>query len=166
MAAAAATEQIRKRVCAAFSGGRARFLASIVPKGAVLFMELSAAHLRYLLAIYQTSHTQRDVSSRTIAERLGVTRPSVARALGQLMDRGMIVKAHYGKIYLTDRGIFVARRVQQQLDCVLEHFPPLALELTADEKHRAALALAAALPERLFTGEYERLFGPDDALTG
>ncbi|HIV44215.1 MAG TPA: helix-turn-helix domain-containing protein [Candidatus Faecalibacterium avium] len=129
-------------------------------------MELSAAHLRYLLAIYQTAHTQRDVSSRTIAERLGVTRPSVARALGQLMDRGMIVKAHYGKIYLTDRGIFVARRVQQQLDCVLEHFPPLALELTADEKHRAALALAAALPERLFTGEYERLFGPDDALTG
>ena len=158
MAAAAATEQIRKRACAAFSGGHTRFLASIVPKGAVLFMELSAAHLRYLLAIYQTAHTQRDVSSRTIAERLGVTRPSVARALGQLMDRGMIVK--------TDRGIFVARRVQQQLDCVLEHFPPLALELTADEKHRAALALAAALPERLFTGEYERLFGPDDALTG
>ena len=67
-------------------------------------MELSAAHLRYLLAIYQTAHTQRDVSSRTIAERLGVTRPSVARALGQLMDRGMIVKAHYGKIYLTDRA--------------------------------------------------------------
>ena len=56
--------------------------------------------------------------------------------------------------------------MQQQLDCVLEHFPPLALELTADEKHRAALALAAALPERLFTGEYERLFGSDDALTG
>ena len=77
-------------------------------------MELSAAHLRYLLAIYETAATQRDICSRTIAERLGVTRPSVARALDQLMDRGMIVKAHYGKVYLTDRGVFVARRGQQQ----------------------------------------------------
>ena len=76
-------------------------------------MELSAAHLRYLLAIYEAAATQRDISSRTIAERLGVTRPSVARALGQLMERGMIVKAHYGKIYLTDRGVFVARRGQR-----------------------------------------------------
>ncbi len=124
-------------------------------------MELTAAHLRYLLAIYETAQTQRDVSSRSIAERLGVTRPSVARALGQLMERGMIVKAHYGKIYLTDRGIFVARRVRQQLDCVLAHFPPLELDapLTGDEKYHAALALTAALPERLFGGEYERLFG-------
>ena len=88
-------------------------------------MELSAAHLRYLLAIYETAATQRDICSRTIAERLGVTRPSVARALDQLMDRGMIVKAHYGKVYLTDRGVFVARRVQQQVQRVLEHFPPV-----------------------------------------
>ena len=114
-------------------------------------MELSAAHLRYLLAIYEAAATQRDISSRTIAERLGVTRPSVARALGQLMERGMIVKAHYGKIYLTDRGVFVARRVQRQVECVLEHFPPVP----------PGTALTAALPERAFTGEYQRLFGPD-----
>lgn len=127
-------------------------------------MELSPAHLRYLLAIYEAARTQRDISSRTIAERLGVTRPSVARALGQLMERGMIVKAHYGKIYLTDRGSFVARRVQQQLDSVLENFPPLALDaalLTDQEKRQAALALAAALPERLYTGAYQNLL--DDA---
>lgn len=127
-------------------------------------MELSPAHLRYLLAIYEAARTQRDISSRTIAERLGVTRPSVARALGQLMERGMIVKAHYGKIYLTDRGSFVARRVQQQLDSVLENFPPLALDaapLTDQEKCQAALALAAALPERLYSGAYQNLL--DDA---
>lgn len=127
-------------------------------------MELSPAHLRYLLAIYEAARTQRDISSRTIAERLGVTRPSVARALGQLMERGMIVKAHYGKIYLTDRGSFVARRIQQQLDSVQENFPPLALDaapLTDQEKRQAALALAAALPERLYTGAYQNLL--DDA---
>ncbi len=124
-------------------------------------MELTAAHLRYLLAIYEIAQTQQDVSSRSIAERLGVTKPSVARVLNLLMERGMIVKAHYGKIYLTDRGIFVARKVRRQLDCVLEHFPPLQLdvEMTEGERYSAALALTSALPERAFAGEYERLFG-------
>ena len=128
-------------------------------------MELTAAHLRYLLAIYETARTQLDVSSRTIAERLGVTRPSVARALGQLAERGMIVKAHYGKIYLTDRGVFVARRVARQIECVTAHFPPRDLDppLTAEERRHAALALTAALPERAFTGAYERLIGGEDA---
>ena len=71
-------------------------------------MELTAAHLRYLLAIYEVSQTHLDICSRSIAEKLNVTKPSVVRIMNLLMDRGMIVKEHYGKIYLTDRGIFVA----------------------------------------------------------
>ena len=81
-------------------------------------MELTAAHLRYLLAIYEVSQTHLDICSRSIAEKLNVTKPSVVRIMNLLMDRGMIVKEHYGKIYLTDRA---------------------------------------------FTGEYDRLFGPDES---
>ena len=116
-------------------------------------MELTSAHLRYLLAIYEVSQTHLDISSRSIAEKLGVTKPSVVRIMNLLMERGMIVKEHYGKIYLTDRGIFVAKEVNAQLKEVLEHFPPVSIELTS------------ALPERAFTGEYDRLFGeyePDE----
>lgn len=120
-------------------------------------MELTAAHLRYLLAIYEVSRTHLDVSSRSIAERLGVTKPSVVRVLNLLMDRRMIVKAHYGKIYLTDRGIYVARQVQRQLETILQNFPPLGIEMTDAERRAAALAMAAALPERAFTGAYERM---------
>ncbi len=76
-------------------------------------MQLTAAHLRYLLAIYEVSRTHLDISSRSIAEKLGVTKPSVVRILNLLMEQGMIVKEYYGKIYLTDRGIWVAKRVQQ-----------------------------------------------------
>ena len=79
-------------------------------------MQLTAAHLRYLLAIYEVSRTHLDISSRSIAEKLGVTKPSVARILNLLMEQGMIVKEYYGKIYLTDHGIRVAKRVQQELD--------------------------------------------------
>ena len=67
-------------------------------------MELTPAHLRYLLAIYEVSQTHLDISSRSIAEKLGVTKPSVVRVLNLLMERGMIVKEYYGKIYLTDRA--------------------------------------------------------------
>ena len=48
-------------------------------------MELTSAHLRYLLAIYEVSRTHLDISSRSIAEKLGVTKPSVVRILNLLM---------------------------------------------------------------------------------
>ena len=122
-------------------------------------MELTAAHLRYLLAIYEVSQTHLDISSRSIAEKLGVTKPSVVRIMNLLMERGMIVKEHYGKIYMTDRGIWVAKQVDQELQNILAHFPPVSAPLTEEERYNAALAMTSALPDRLFTGEYERLFG-------
>ena len=118
-------------------------------------MQLTAAHLRYLLAIYEVSRTHLDISSRSIAEKLGVTKPSVVRILNLLMEQGM--KEYYGKIYLTDRGIWVAKRVQQELDAILAHFPPVSGELTDEEQWNAALAMTSALPQRLFTADYERM---------
>ena len=122
-------------------------------------MELTPAHLRYLLAIYEVSQTHLDISSRSIAEKLGVTKPSVVRVMNLLMERGMIVKEYYGKIYL----IFVAREVKKQLDEVLAHFPPVEEALTDEERFTAALALTAALPERVFTGRYDQLMGAEEA---
>ena len=122
-------------------------------------MELTSAHLRYLLAIYEVSQTHLDISSRSIAEKLGVTKPSVVRIMNLLMERGMIVKEHYGKIYLTDRGIWVAKQVDRELKAILEHFPPVSAPLSSEERVSAALAMTSALPDRLFTGEYDRLYG-------
>jgi DtxR family Mn-dependent transcriptional regulator len=122
-------------------------------------MELTSAHLRYLLAIYEVSQTHLDISSRSIAEKLGVTKPSVVRIMNLLMERGMIVKEHYGKIYMTDRGIWVAKQVDRELKAILEHFPPVSAPLSSEERFSAALAMTSALPDRLFTGEYDRLFG-------
>ena len=79
-------------------------------------MELTPAHRRYLLAIYEVAQTHLDISSRSIAEKLGVTKPSVVRVLNLLMER-----------------------------------------------FTAALALTAALPERVFTGRYDQLMGAEEA---
>ena len=109
-------------------------------------MELTSAHLRYLLAIYEVSQTHLDISSRSIAEKLGVTKPSVVRIMNLLM---------------TDRGIWVAKQVDRELKTILTHFPPVGEPLSEEERFTAALAMTSALPERIFTGEYERLFGSD-----
>lgn len=132
-------------------------------KRRVTGMQLTAAHLRYLLAIYEVSRTHLDISSRSIAEKLGVTKPSVVRILNLLMEQGMIVKEYYGKIYLTDRGIWVAKRVQQELDAILAHFPPVSGKLTDEEQWNAALAMTSALPQRLFTADYERMVEEEEA---
>ena len=47
--------------------------------------------------------------------------------------------------------------MQQELDAILAHFPPVSGELTDEEKWSAALAMTSALPRRLFTADYERM---------
>ena len=117
----------------------------------------------YLEAMLMMQERFGYIRSIDIANELNVTKPSVVRIMNLLMDRGMIVKEHYGKIYLTDRGIFVAKAVRAQLETVLTHFPPVRIDMTEEERYNAALALTSALPERAFTGEYDRLFGPDES---
>ena len=47
--------------------------------------------------------------------------------------------------------------MQQELDAILAHFPPVSGELTDEEQWNAALAMTSALPQRLFTADYERM---------
>ena len=113
----------------------------------------------YLETILMFCEQHGSARSVDIAAHLGVTKPSVVRIMNLLMERGMIVKEHYGKIYMTDRGIWVAKQVDRQLKTILTHFPPVGEPLSEEERFAAALAMTSALPERIFTGEYERLFG-------
>ena len=46
---------------------------------------------------------------------------------------------------------------------MLAHFPPVEEALTDEERFTAALALTAALPERVFTGRYDQLMGAEEA---
>ena len=65
---------------------------------------LSETHLRYLLTIYHLGQTVPDVSVIQIAQTLNVSKPYVNNMLNNLMDKGLLVKERYGKIYLTDTG--------------------------------------------------------------
>ena len=111
-------------------------------------MELSSAHLRYLLAIGQLSQGTGAVSSAQVARALQVSRPSVTRMLAILAEKDLVTKERYGKIALTERGAVLARRQEDYVRSLVRQIPALGLDLTDQEAEEAALALAAVLPPR------------------
>jgi transcription repressor len=74
------------------------------------------------------------------------------------MRDGMVVKRHYGKIYLTDRGAFTVNYYRRLLDATLAAMPEYPFPVSADERRNAALALIAALPDRDYREHFGALF--------
>lgn len=66
--------------------------------------EIREAGEDYLEAILQLEGENGRVRSVDIANRLGVSRPSVNKAMGNLREAGMITQELYGDIFLTDTG--------------------------------------------------------------
>ena len=93
-------------------------------------MELSQAHLRYLLAIGELSQGKAAVSSTQVARVLQVSRPSVTRMLAVLAEKDLVTKERYGKITLTETGAALAHQL-----------------LDREETAAVAGALASVLPE-------------------
>ena len=89
-------------------------------------MELSSAHLRYLLAIGQLSQGTGAVSSAQVARALQVSRPSVTRMLAILAEKDLVTKERYGKINLTETGAALARQLQAGLQDLERRLPAWA----------------------------------------
>ncbi len=117
-------------------------------------MELSSTHLRYLMAIYDLSLQKQTISSVEVAKALGVKKPSVNKMLENLREKGLVEKARYGKIALTEEGSSIASRYQTQMTRISNHFPEMGLELTREETLMAASALITALPQRYWNAEW------------
>ena len=108
-------------------------------------MELSQAHLRYLLAIGELSQGKAAVSSTQVARVLQVSRPSVTRMLAVLAEKDLVTKERYGKITLTETGAALAHQLQAGLRDL--ELPALGLDLDREETAAVAGALASVLPE-------------------
>ena len=101
-------------------------------------MELSQAHLRYLLAIGELSQGKAAVSSTQVARVLQVSRPSVTRMLAVLAEKDLVTKERYGKITLTETGAALAHQLQAGLRDLERRLPALGLDL--DREETAAVA--------------------------
>ena len=112
--------------------------------------QLSEVHLRYLLTIYEISAEKPEVLSVNMAERLKVTKPTVSSMLEALMDKHLLVKKRYGKVYLTDEGYLLAKRISDNTEYLIGLLSENDVHLDHDELRRAAAAAALTLPDKEF----------------
>jgi Mn-dependent DtxR family transcriptional regulator len=81
-----------------------------------------------------------------IAERLGVSKPSVSKAMNYLKDKGLVNKEAYGTITLTKKGKELSEQIYNNHKLValfLKH----SLQLTAEEADENACRMEHVLTE-------------------
>lgn len=72
----------------------------------------------YLKTIYEIDDAGSRARVKAIAERLGVTMPSVSGAVENLQKRGLVQHSPYGDVKLTTKGRRVAREVKDRNDTI------------------------------------------------
>lgn len=72
----------------------------------------------YLKTIFEIDDSGSRARVKVIAERLGVTMPSVSGAVDNLQKRGLVQHNPYGDVKLTTKGRRVAREVKDRNDTI------------------------------------------------
>ena len=96
-------------------------------------MEQSSAQLRYLMAICRLSQNRQEVSSVEVARLLGVSKPAVARMLKLLREKELVAQKPYGRIALTEKGLFLAQSCMARAEEICRSFPDGGLGFTPEE---------------------------------
>lgn len=61
-------------------------------------------YLECMVRIEREDHELEGVRSVDIAQRLGVSKASVNKAVTALKNQGLVEQSHYGKVIMTDKG--------------------------------------------------------------
>jgi DtxR family Mn-dependent transcriptional regulator len=121
--------------------------------------DLSPSIQDYAKEIYVLQEPGRPVGTSALAERLGVSAPSVSEMIRTLVDRGLVTHEPYHGIKLTPEGVKVALGVIRH-HRLLELFLAESLGLPWDEIHKEAEALEHAISEELEEKIASRLGDP------
>lgn len=88
----------------------------------------------YVETIYILSLESDKVRGKDISNYVGVTRPSVSRALNSLRERGLVRKDKNGNIRLTEGGLILAKHIYERHLLIARHLMGLGVdEKTAKE---------------------------------
>jgi DtxR family Mn-dependent transcriptional regulator len=122
---------------------------------------LSSVAQDYLKVIWTAQEWSQDrVSTKLLAERIGVSASTVSEAVRKLADQGLVEHARYGAITLTEEGrraaITMVRRHR-----LLETFLMHELGYSWDEVHDEAEVLEHAVSETLMERIDAKLGYPD-----
>ncbi len=100
----------------------------------------------YLEAIYRLSMST-EVRITDIADDLGLSKPSVNRAVGALKESGLVEHEHYGKITLTSKGAEIGEKVYKR-HFLLKGFLMEQLLVDAETAEADACKMEHAMSEK------------------
>lgn len=90
-------------------------------------MNLQESGEMYLETILVLSNKNTVVRSIDVAEHMGVTKPSVSRAVGLLRDGGYIIMDKSGYLTLTPLGLEVAEKMYERHKILTDFFVSLGV---------------------------------------
>ena len=73
--------------------------------------KLSSSHEDYLEAVFQLGGMDKAIRSVDLANKMGVSKASVNKAVNHLKSAGLVEQPHYGDISLTTEGLAYAQKV-------------------------------------------------------
>lgn len=104
----------------------------------------------YLETIYILETNDGHAHGAEIAKRLGVSKPSVSKAMKQLKAKGLVNKELYGTITLTKKGKEISQKIytnHRLISLFLEH----SLKLDVDEAAKNACKIEHILSDNMLT---------------
>jgi DtxR family transcriptional regulator, Mn-dependent transcriptional regulator len=110
--------------------------------------ELTSAVEDYLKAVYALDAEGERVTTSALAERMHVSAPSATAMMKRLAEHGLVERAAYRGVVLTDKGRLCALEVLRH-HRLLERYLADSLGLSLDEVHAEADRLEHALSEEL-----------------
>ena len=82
----------------------------------------------YVELIAELIHNQGEARPVDIATKMGVTAPTVAKTLGRLARDGLITRAKYRSVFLTEEGRALAKECRHRHEIVLRFLIRLGLD--------------------------------------
>ena len=112
--------------------------------------KVSMSHEDYLEAIVMLGGgPERAVRSVDIANKLGVSKASVSKAIATLKDNGYVVQPYYGDITLTPEGLEYGKSVLERHE-LLTRFLHKALGIPNDVAEEEACLMEHAISDESF----------------
>jgi DtxR family Mn-dependent transcriptional regulator len=121
---------------------------------------LTRAQQDYLKALYQLHGDQRPIPTRDLAQRLGISSPSVSEMVTRLTAQGLVEHDRYRGQQLTREGRKVALELVRH-HRLLEMFLVQVLGYSLDEVHEEAERLEHFISERMEKRIFELLGRPE-----
>ena len=109
-------------------------------------MNLTVSQEEYLKTIYILSKTEKEIRVTDIAKKLGITKPSVNRAIKGLKTLNLLNYETYGNISLTAEGEKISQEILRKED-LLKLFLINVLGVEKDKATKEANAMKHAISE-------------------